>query len=175
MKEPAKRIFHREFLIALAALLIACVVTFFLIHRFTKPVKILTVHARQLTENNFGFTDSTELTNLTKSSRDEMGNLAQTFINMEKTLQKYIQDLKLTTAANEKIRSELRIAHDIQISMLPQTFPAFPDRKEIDIYALLEPAKEVGGDLYDFFFIDDDHLCFMRGFQLLCSWLEVKV
>ena len=163
MKEPSKRIFHSELLIALAALLIAFIVTFFLIKRFTKPVKILTAHAKQLTENNFGFTDSTELTNLTKSSRDEMGNLAQTFINMEKTLQKYIHDLKLTTAANEKIRSELRIAHEIQMSMLPKTFPAFPERGEIDIYAMLEPAKEVGGDLYDFFFIDNDHLCFMIG------------
>ncbi|HHI88190.1 MAG TPA: HAMP domain-containing protein, partial [Candidatus Cloacimonetes bacterium] len=163
MKEPSKRIFRRELLIALASLLIACTVTFFLIRRFTRPVKILTAHARQLTENNFGITDSTELTHLIRSSHDEMGHLAETLINMEKTLQQYIMDLKETTAANEKIRSELRIAHDIQMSMLPQTFPAFPKRDEIDIYAMLEPAKEVGGDLYDFFFIDHDHLCFMIG------------
>ena len=163
MKEPARRIFHRELLITLAALLIACVITFFIVRRFTKPVKILTAHARQLTENNFGTTDSTELTHLTRSSHDEMGQLAETFISMEKTLQQYITDLKLTTAANEKIRSELRIAHEIQMSMLPQTFPAFPARNEIDIYALLEPAKEVGGDLYDFFFIDNNHLCFLIG------------
>lgn len=163
MKEPSRRIFQRELLITLAALLIASVVTFFIVHHFTKPVKTLTAHARQLTENNFGITDSTDLLHLTTRSHDEMGHLAETFISMERTLQKYITDLKLTTAANEKIRSELRIAHEIQMSMLPQTFPAFPDRNEIDIYALLEPAKEVGGDLYDFFFIDDEHLCFLIG------------
>jgi len=174
MKEPSKCIFRRELLIALASLLIACTVTFFLIRRFTRPVKILTAHARQLTENNFGITDSTELTHLIRSSHDEMGHLAETLINMEKTLQQYIMDLKETTAANEKIRSELRIAHDIQMSMLPQTFPAFPKRDEIDIYAMLEPAKEVGGDLYDFFFIDHDHLCFMIGEQACCSKKERK-
>jgi len=163
MKEPSRRIFHRELLIALAALLLAFIVTFFLIHRFTKPVKILTAHAKLLTENNFIIPDSIELDRLTKSSHDEMGHLAETFINMERTLQQYITDLKLTTAANEKIRSELRIAHEIQMSMLSRTFPAFPGRDEIDIYALLEPAKEVGGDLYDFFFIDNEHLCFLIG------------
>ena len=163
MNSPARRIFHKELFIALASLFIAFIVTFFLIRHFTKPIKILTDHTRQLTENSFGMTDSTELTNLTKSSHDEMGHLAETLINMENMLQKYIIDLKLTTATNEKIRSELRIAHDIQMSMLPQTFPAFPDRNELDIYAMLEPAKEVGGDLYDFFFVDNDHLCFMVG------------
>ncbi len=163
MNSPARHIFHRELFIALAALLIAFIVTFFLIRHFTKPIKILTDHARQLTENNFGMTDSTELTKLTKSSHDEMGHLAETLINMENTLQKYITDLRMTSAANEKIRSELRIAHDIQMSMLPKTSPAFPERNELDIYAILEPAKEVGGDLYDFFFIDNDHLCFLIG------------
>ncbi|MCD6329406.1 MAG: cache domain-containing protein [Candidatus Cloacimonetes bacterium] len=163
MKEPSRRIFHRELFITLAALLLGFTVTFFIVRRFTKPVKILTSHARQLTENNFGITDSTELSRLTKFSHDEMGHLAETFISMERTLQQYITDLKLTTAANEKIRSELRIAHEIQMSMLSRTFPAFPERDEIDIYALLEPAKEVGGDLYDFFFIDNDHLCFLIG------------
>jgi len=67
-----------------------------------------------------------------------------------------------TTTAKERIDSELRIARDIQMSMVPRTFPAFPDRRDIDLHATIVPAKEVGGDLYDFF-LQDDHLCFCVG------------
>jgi sigma-B regulation protein RsbU (phosphoserine phosphatase) len=80
---------------------------------------------------------------------------------MGESLKKYIRDLTETTAAKERIESELSIAHDIQMSILPKIFPAFPERKEFDIYAIIEPAREVGGDLYDFFFMDDTHLCFV--------------
>ena len=67
-----------------------------------------------------------------------------------------------TTTAKERIDSELRIARDIQMSMVPRNFPAFPDRRDIDLHATIVPAKEVGGDLYDFF-LQDDHLCFCVG------------
>ena len=67
-----------------------------------------------------------------------------------------------TTTAKERIDSELRIARDIQMSMVPRTFPAFPDRRDIDLHAAIVPAKEVGGDLYDFF-LQDDRLCFCVG------------
>ena len=70
--------------------------------------------------------------------------------------------LQQATSAKEKIESELKIAHDIQMGMLPKIFPPFPKRKEIDLYAALNPAKEVGGDLYDFF-MEDDHLYFAIG------------
>jgi sigma-B regulation protein RsbU (phosphoserine phosphatase) len=70
--------------------------------------------------------------------------------------------LQRTTAVKEKIESELRIAHDIQMGMLPKIFPPFPNRQEVDLYAVLNPAKEVGGDLYDFF-IDDKKLYFAIG------------
>lgn len=94
-------------------------------------------------------------------SHDEVGILAESFRQMGESLKKYIRDLTETTAAKERIESELSIAHDIQMSILPKTFPPFPDRKEFDIYAFIEPAKKVGGDFYDFFFIDDTHLCFV--------------
>ena len=94
-------------------------------------------------------------------SHDEVGILAESFSRMRESLKKYIRDLTETTAAKERIESELSIAHDIQMSLLPKTFPAFPGRKEFDIYAIIEPAREVGGDFYDFFFIDDMHLCFV--------------
>lgn len=96
-------------------------------------------------------------------SRDEVGKLAESFTYMKSSLKKYIKELTETTAAKERIESELKIARDIQMGILPKIFPPFPDRPEFDIYATIEPAKEVGGDLYDFFFIDEDHLCFVIG------------
>lgn len=97
------------------------------------------------------------------TSNDEVGDLAKAFNKMVTDLDSYIKKLTQTTSEKEKIESELRIAHDIQMGILPKIFPAFPDRKEIDIHALIVPAKEVGGDFYDFFFIDEHHLCFTIG------------
>jgi len=76
-----------------------------------------------------------------------------------------LERARLIEAYIEKERMEetLKLAHDIQMSMVPKIFPPFPDRSEFDIFATLVPAKEVGGDLYDFFFLDDDHLCFAVG------------
>jgi sigma-B regulation protein RsbU (phosphoserine phosphatase) len=96
-------------------------------------------------------------------SRDEVGKLAESFSYMKSSLKKYIEELKETTAAKERIESELKIARDIQMGILHKVFPPFPDKPEFDIYATVEPAREVGGDLYDFFFMDDDHLCFTVG------------
>ena len=72
---------------------------------------------------------------------------------------------RLTEAFLEKQRIEesLKLAADIQMGMLPSTFPAFPDRKDFDLFASIVPAKEVGGDFYDFFLIDKKHLCFVIG------------
>jgi sigma-B regulation protein RsbU (phosphoserine phosphatase) len=76
-----------------------------------------------------------------------------------------LERARLIEAYIEKERMEetLKLAHDIQMSMVPKIFPPFPDRSEFDIFATLVPAREVGGDLYDFFFLDDDHLCFAVG------------
>ncbi|CAD7848355.1 MAG: Serine phosphatase RsbU, regulator of sigma subunit [Olavius algarvensis Delta 4 endosymbiont] len=71
--------------------------------------------------------------------------------------------LEKTIAAKERIESDLRVAREIQMDLLPTEFPPFPERHEFDIFALIEPAREVGGDLFDFFFVDDDHLCFIIG------------
>ncbi|MBU1172285.1 MAG: SpoIIE family protein phosphatase [Proteobacteria bacterium] len=94
-------------------------------------------------------------------SRDEVGKLTRSFIAMTIALKEYIRNLTETTAAKERIESELKVATDIQASLLPRIFPAFPDRPEFDIFASMDPAKEVGGDFYDFFFIDDTNLCFL--------------
>jgi len=97
------------------------------------------------------------------SYRDEVGQLTDSFEYMQISLKEYIQNLTDTTAAKERIESELKIAHDIQMGILPKLFPPFPDRKEMDIHATLVPAKEVGGDFYDFFFVDDSHMVFTIG------------
>jgi len=94
---------------------------------------------------------------------DEVGVLTDAFGRMEESLKQYIQDLTETTAQKERIEGELQVAREIQMGMLPKSFPPFPGIGALDIYATLEPAKEVGGDLYDFFFVDDDHLCFTIG------------
>ena len=92
-----------------------------------------------------------------------MGKLSAAFQYMKSSLKEYIQQLTETTASKERIESELKIAHDIQMSILPKIFPPFPNRKEFDIYAVIEPAREVGGDFYDFFFTDDENFCFVIG------------
>jgi len=94
-------------------------------------------------------------------SGDEIEELAHNFNKMTADLREYIRNLTETTAAKERIQSELKVATDIQASLLPRLFPAFPERPEFDVFATMDPAKEVGGDFYDFFFIDDNNLCFI--------------
>ena len=93
---------------------------------------------------------------------DEIGKLSNSFRYMQTSLVTYIDELTRTTANKERIEGELRIAHDIQMGMIPRIFPAFPERDDIDIYASMTPAKEVGGDLYDFF-IQNDKLYYCIG------------
>ncbi len=90
--------------------------------------------------------------------QDEIGTLARAVQKMEADIETYIENLTAVTAEKERIGAELSIATQIQADMLPNIFPAFPDRKEIDIYATMTPAKEVGGDFYDFFMVDDRHM-----------------
>ncbi len=97
------------------------------------------------------------------NSKDELGRLTISFSEMQQALRRQMQQLTETTAQKERIESELRIARNIQMSILPKLFPPFPERSEFDIYASIKPAREVGGDLYDFFFIDDSRFCFLIG------------
>jgi len=93
----------------------------------------------------------------------EVKTLETSFNNMIKSLKKYILENQNITAEKERIENELAIARDIQMAVSPRKFPAFPDRKDIDIFGKTIPAKEVGGDFYDFFFIDKENLGFMIG------------
>ena len=95
----------------------------------------------------------------TYRTNDEIQVLAEAFVDLSKRTEKYIKDITQITKETERVNTELNMANQIQHSMLPHTFPAFPDRHEFDIYAVMNPAKEVGGDFYDYFLVDDDHLC----------------
>ena len=91
-------------------------------------------------------------------TNDEIETLSKSFEAMEENLRNYIAENNAITAEREHIKAELDLASNIQSDMLIKAFPAFPDRKEFNIYATMNPAKEVGGDFYDFFLIDDNHL-----------------
>lgn len=123
----------------------------------TRPLRILSLRTTDIARGNLDFYLPPVKTN------DEVGRLTRSFGFMKDELKQYIRDLTETTAAKEKLESELRIAHDIQMSIVPKPVPPFTGRTDFDLCAVLEPAREVGGDLYDFFFIDEVHLCFVIG------------
>ena len=89
---------------------------------------------------------------------DEVELLADSFRKMEEDMISYIREFMKATAEKERIGAELNVATQIQADMLPRIFPAFPERQEFEVYATMNPAKKVGGDFYDFFLVDDDHL-----------------
>ncbi len=119
--------------------------------RISDPLQKLEQDVREISQGHFDQRTDVD-------TDDEIGNLAHSFNYMTESLQHYISDLKEATAKEERIASELSVATEIQASMLPNVFPAFPEHKEFDVYATMTPAKEVGGDFYDFFLIDEDHL-----------------
>lgn len=100
----------------------------------------------------------TAISQLNIHTGDEIEELSESIKTMEMEINDYIDHLTEVTAEKERMGAELNIATQIQASMLPCIFPAFPDRNEFDIYASMDPAKEVGGDFYDFFLIDEDHI-----------------
>ena len=126
------------------------------IRRATKPLGFLSESAQEVAKGNF----DTPLPTFKRN--DEVAQLRDSFNTMQQSLKQYVEELKISTAAKASIQSELKVAQSIQMSMLPKTFPAFPNRKDIELYASLTPAKGVGGDLYDFF-IRDEKLFFCIG------------
>ena len=123
-----------------------------------KPLNVITEEAgRFASENVIAPKKLTE----TIRNQDEIGRLAGSIDQMEEQVRDYIINLTQVTSKNERISTELALATRIQGDMLPNVFPAFPERFEFDIFATMNPAREVGGDFYDFFLIDEDHLCLM--------------
>ena len=127
----------------------------YLSEQLIKPVTKITEEASRFAREN-----KTAKKKLTESIRgqDEIGVLAQSIDRMEEQITDYVQHLTEVTAEKERISTELNVARQIQADMLPSVFPAFPDHNDFDIFASMTPAKEVGGDFYDFFLVDEDHL-----------------
>ncbi len=90
---------------------------------------------------------------------NEIGQLSEDVTDLAREIDSYLSRIETITAERERVNIELNMATQIQNSMLPNVFPPFPDQGEFDIYATMDPAREVGGDFYDFFLIDEDHLC----------------
>ena len=126
------------------------------IRKVVAPIEHFSGVAKKIAEGDF----NAELPKV--NSKDELQELHDSFKYLQNSLVQYINELKSTTANKERIESELRIAQGIQMGMLPKSFPAFPERDDIALAAKIVPAKEVGGDLYDFF-IDNEKLYFIVG------------
>ena len=142
-------------LVILAIILVAIWVFYFFVKkRIVTPINTLRNISRSMVQN----LEKDETIDVSINTGDEIEELFDSFKEMFGDVKEYINKLSSVTAEKERIGAELDVAKHIQASMLPCIFPAFPDRKEIDIYATMAPAKEVGGDFYDFFMVDDRHL-----------------
>ena len=120
--------------------------------RFVRPIQQLSDNVREIASGNL----DRKITDI--NTGDEIEHLAVCFNAMTDELQDYMNNLQKVTADKERIATELNVAKDIQRGMLPSIFPPYPDKKEFDIYATMDAAKEVGGDFYDFYLLDEDHL-----------------
>ena len=120
--------------------------------------KIATSAEAYVMDKRQGNRDIRHFENLNISTGDEIENLYYALSDMENDINTIEQDLEQAAKDSERINTELNLAKKIQDDMLPSTFPAFPNRKDFDIFASMTPAKEVGGDFYDFYMVDDDHL-----------------
>ena len=158
----------RNFVIvfSLSVLAINLIATWFAIRRqnrqVVEPIGAITEAAKAYGEDHkAGALTRPHFSALELHTGDELENLSQVMKGMEKDIAEYTANLAAVTAEKERVATELSMAASIQAAMLPNTFPAFPDRPEFDIYATMDPAKEVGGDFYDFFLLDDKRLALM--------------
>jgi len=149
-----KQMFKQLF-IMIMGLCVMILIIFWASYKITNPIRKLSGLAEKIALGDL----DVKLENI--KGNDEIGELAGIFNKMVLDLKKYIKDITAATREKETIESELRIARNIQVSLIPMIFPPFPNRKEFDLYAENIPAKEVAGDFYDFFFTDEDHLAFL--------------
>ncbi len=123
-----------------------------------KPINRLSKAAALFVEERQEDGSVSRISQVEVHTGDELEELCNSLKKMEEDIENYIHNLTVLTAEKERIGAELDVATQIQARMLPCTFPAFPERHEIGIYATMTPAREVGGDFYDFFMVDSDHL-----------------
>ncbi len=166
MQRPVRELWEarRPYLIriALSTLLLALVASIlaanYMRRHFVLPIRRASEEASRFAREN------TEGEGLGELSRfEELSKLARSIDTMERDMVRHIQELTEATAEKERLGTELSLASTIQENAIPNSFPAFPGRTEFDVYASMTPAKEVGGDFYNFFLVDDDHLALVIG------------
>ena len=153
-RDGAKRATRTVIIATVVILILATTGALFVASRVVKPIEHMTKRINSLSGEDTAF----EMEKIYKTN-DEIEVLAESFAALSGKTREYIKQITEITAEKERIGTELSLATRIQADMLPNIYPAFPDRTEFDVYASMDPAKEVGGDFYDFFLIDDDHLC----------------
>ena len=165
IKRPAQRLVIRQSLIIVIMFMAGLVAIVLVVSRIATPLHRLSSYAKKIPKLDFTkpMEEATPVDDLPKKYKDEVGDLAASFILMRHELSRNIQDLINITAARQRIESELGIAREIQLGMVPKTFPGLLEFDHVDLYATLQPAKEVGGDLYDFFQLDNNHVIFTLG------------
>ena len=141
---------------SITALLVILMLSMRLNRSLLRPIRIIAAEATRFASENVK--TGKKLTS-TIHNVDDIGQLAGAVDQMETQINEYVTNLTRVTAEKERISTELSLASRIQMDMLPNIFPAFPDRTDFDIYASMIPAREIGGDFYNFFLIDDTHLC----------------
>ncbi len=129
------------------------------------PIKMIAERAEDFVQQSYAVSDPSQFQfqEIQTKTRDEIQSLAESLNHTMKALIHYMVDMKIMSVTQERIAAELDVAKQIQLNLYPCIFPAYPERKEFDIYAKLESAKGAGGDFYNFFFTDSTHLCMMVG------------
>ena len=146
-------------ILSLAVVLVAAFTTRHMKRVLVGPINAIAQAAEQYAlDKEKGAESEEHFAKLGIHTGDELENLSLVMADMETNLERFEENLARSTAEKERISTELNMAAEIQSSMLPKIFPAFPKRHEFDLYAIMHPAKEVGGDFYDFFMVDEDHL-----------------
>ncbi len=165
INRPARLLVIRQSLIIVSMFMAGLVAIILVVSRIASPLNLLSSYAKKIPELDFTrpLPQTTPIDHLPAAHKDEVGDLANSFILMRRELSRNIMDLVTITASRQRIESELSIAREIQLGMVPKTFPGFPQYDQFDLYATLKPAKEIGGDLYDFFQRDEDHIAFTLG------------
>ncbi|MCR5782765.1 MAG: PP2C family protein-serine/threonine phosphatase [Clostridia bacterium] len=146
-------------IIGLSTIALALIIILLINKALIYPINKLSSAASSFVEDrDKTHAEGSAISRLDIRTGDEVETLSEAIKQMEKDINQYITNITAITAEKERIGAELDVATHIQSSMLPSIFPPFPDRPEFDIYATMDPAKEVGGDFYDFFMVDDRHL-----------------
>ena len=152
------------FIVILSAASMAAIF-FWLRRRIIQPIEKLQHASASFVESSRSTQDPDKLLfeNPEIHTQDEMEELSNTLLAMSEDMKRYMSTLIANATDQERMRAEFNVARQIQTDMLPREFPAFPDRSEFDIIATMEPRQEIGGDFYDYFLVDDDHLALIVG------------